>query len=200
MPRSGPFDALRPIRRQSWLIGLVVATGCAHSQSDLQNPLARRLVSADVGAVQSTNPPEPKHSDRATKDTTVRLAASQPGQSNEARIENDRSGPLPPALEGSPRVWHSDQPPLPATSLPSDSDEATLDAIAATGKPLTLPEAIDLAFRSQPRLRAQLENIAQARGRNRSRSRRSCRLSPAVMTWGDTASEREAHPSRSESP
>ena len=51
-----------------------------------------------------------------------------------------------------------------STSLPSDSDEATLDAIAATGKPLTLPEAIDLAFRSQPRLRAQLESIAQARG------------------------------------
>ena len=45
-----------------------------------------------------------------------------------------------------------------------DSDEATLDAIAASGKPLTLPEAIDLAFRSQPRLRAQLESIAQARG------------------------------------
>ena len=58
----------------------------------------------------------------------------------------------------------SDRPPSPATSLPSDSDEATLDAIAATGKPLTLPEAIDLAFRLQPRLRAQLESIAQARG------------------------------------
>ena len=49
-------------------------------------------------------------------------------------------------------------------SLPSDSDEASLDAIAANGKPLTLAEAIDLAFRSQPRLRAQIESIAQARG------------------------------------
>jgi outer membrane protein TolC len=49
-------------------------------------------------------------------------------------------------------------------SLPGDSDEATLDAIAASGQPLTLPEAIDLAFRSQPRLRAQLESITQARG------------------------------------
>jgi outer membrane protein TolC len=52
----------------------------------------------------------------------------------------------------------------PATSLPSDSDEATLDAIAASGKSLTLLEAIDLAFRYQPRLRAQLESIDQARG------------------------------------
>ena len=91
-------------------------------------------------------------------------AASQPGQANEARTENDRSGPLPPALEGSPPRSNPEQPPSPATSLPSDSDEATLDAIAASGKPLTLPEAIDLAFRLQPRLRAQLESIAQARG------------------------------------
>jgi outer membrane protein TolC len=164
MPQSGPFDALRAIRRQCWLIGLVVATGCAHSQSDLQDRLARRVVPAEVGAVQSTSPPEPKSSDPAPRDTRVRLAASQPGQANEARIENDRSGPVPPALEGSPRGSDPDQPPSPATSLPSDSDEATLDAIAATGQPLTLPEAIHLAFRSQPRLRAQLESIAQARG------------------------------------
>src|SRR5262249_9343295 len=57
-----------------------------------------------------------------------------------------------------------DRPAPPATALPGDSDEAALDAIAATGNPLTLPESIDLAFRSQPRLRAQLESIAQARG------------------------------------
>ena len=91
-------------------------------------------------------------------------AASQPGQATEARTENDRAGPLPPAIEGPPRRSESDRPPSPGTSLPSDSDEATLEAIAASGKPLTLPEAIDLAFRSQPRLRAQLESIAQAQG------------------------------------
>jgi outer membrane protein TolC len=165
MPRSDADHGSRAIRRQSWLIGLVFTIGCAHSQSDLQNRLARRVVQADVGAVRSTSPPEPKTSDRATSDTRVRLAtASQPGQANEARIENDRSGPVPPALEGSPRRSDPDQPPSPATSLPSDSDVATLDAIAATGKPLTLPEATDLAFRLQPRLRAQLESIAQARG------------------------------------
>jgi outer membrane protein len=49
-------------------------------------------------------------------------------------------------------------------SLPSDSDVAALDAIAATGKTVTLAEAIALAFRCQPRLHAQLESIAQARG------------------------------------
>jgi outer membrane protein TolC len=48
--------------------------------------------------------------------------------------------------------------------LPGDSDEAALDAIAASGKPLTVTEAVDAAFRFQPKLRAQLEAIAQARG------------------------------------
>ena len=91
-------------------------------------------------------------------------APRNPVEGTEARTENDRSAPLPPAIEGPPRRSDSDRPSSPATSLPSDSDEATLDAIAATGKPLTLAEAIDLAFRSQPRLRAQLESIAQARG------------------------------------
>jgi outer membrane protein len=37
--------------------------------------------------------------------------------------------------------------------------------MAASGRPMTLPEAIGMAFRYQPRLRAQLEAIAQARGR-----------------------------------
>ena len=49
-------------------------------------------------------------------------------------------------------------------SLPSDSDDAALDAIAANGQPLALPDAIKYAFRLQPRLRAQLEVIAEARG------------------------------------
>jgi outer membrane protein TolC len=48
--------------------------------------------------------------------------------------------------------------------LPSDSDEAALDAIAASGKTITLAEAVKLAFRHQPRLHAQLESVAQARG------------------------------------
>ena len=57
-----------------------------------------------------------------------------------------------------------DRSPSPAISSARDPDEAALDAVAATGEPLALPEAIHLAFRYQPRLRAQLESIAQARG------------------------------------
>ena len=52
-----------------------------------------------------------------------------------------------------------------ATGTSDDSGKFTLsDVPTRTGKPLTLPEAIELAYRSQPRLRAQLESIAQAQG------------------------------------
>ena len=150
---------------RSLLSGLVLATGCAHSQTDLQDQLARRIVPSATEPVPSANPVEDRTSVRPTADGRVRLAgASQPGQSIEARTGNDRTTPLPPAIVGPPRRSDSDRPSSPATSLPSDSDEATLDAIAANGKPLTLAGAIDLAYRSQPRLRAQLETIAQARG------------------------------------
>jgi outer membrane protein TolC len=58
---------------------------------------------------------------------------------------------LPPALEAAPPP-----PPRPPAMQPAEP---------AAGQPLTLPEAIGLAFRLQPRLRAQLESIAQASGR-----------------------------------
>jgi len=164
MRRPDPFDAFCAIRRQVWLIGLVLATGCAHSHTELQDNLARRVV-PDVDAPRQASQPQAKASDPAPTDANVQPAvASQPGQASEARTENDRSAPLPPALEGPPQRANSNRPPSPAVSLPSDSNEATLDAITATGKPLTVGEAVTLAFRYQPRLHAQLESIAQARG------------------------------------
>jgi outer membrane protein TolC len=162
MPRANRIQAFCG---GSLLSGLVLATGCAHSQTDLQDRLARRVVPSATEAVPTANPVEGRTSVRPTADGSVRLAGgSQPGPSTEARTGNDLSTSLPPAIAGPPLHTGSDRPSSPATSLPSDSDEATLNAIAANGKPLTLPEAIDLAYRAQPRLRAQLESIAQARG------------------------------------
>jgi outer membrane protein TolC len=162
MPRANRIQAFCG---RSLLSGLVLAMGCAHSQTDLQDRLTRRVVPTATEPVPSPNPVEATTSVRPTADGSVRLAgASQPGQGTEARTGNDRTTPLPPALAGPPHRSGSDPPSSPTTSLPSDSDEATLDAIAANGKPLTLPAAIGLAYRAQPRLRAQLENIAQARG------------------------------------
>jgi len=160
MPRSNPFHGFG---HQAWLIGLVLVTGCAQSRTDLQDTLARRVMPDEVTRGQSSSRGEGK-GDRATTDANVRPAvAPQPGQGAEARSDGDRSNPLPPAIGEPPRRGNSDRS-SPAPALPSDSDEAALDAIAASGKPLTLPEAIDMAFRFQPHLRAQLETINQARG------------------------------------
>ncbi len=160
MPRSNPSHGLR---RQAWLIGLVLVTGCAQSRTDLQDTLARRVMPDEVTSGQSTSRDEGK-GDRATTDANVRpAAAAQPGPGAQARSEGDRSSAIPPAIVEPPQRRNSDHS-SPAPSLPSDSDQATLEAIAASGKPLTVSEATDLAFRTQPRLRAQLETIAQARG------------------------------------
>ena len=178
MPRSNPSHGLR---RQAWLIGLVLVTGCAQSRTDLQDTLARRVIPDEVASGQSTSRGEGK-GDPATTDANVRPAAAaqpgpgaeartegdrsktvQPGPGAQARSEGDRSSAIPPAIVEPPQRRNSDHS-SPAPSLPSDSDQATLEAIAASGKPLTVSEAIDVAFRSQPRLRAQLETIDQARG------------------------------------
>jgi outer membrane protein TolC len=150
-------------RRQAWLIGLILTTGCAQSRSSLQDSLARRVMPGEFTTSQPTSRAEGKK-DQAKTDVKVKPAAApQPGQGAETRPEVDQSNPLPPAIGEPPRRANADQS-LPAPALPSDSDEAALDAIAASGKPLTLPEAIDMAFRFQPHLRAQLETINQARG------------------------------------
>ena len=84
--------------------------------------------------------------------------------------------PLP--LKRDPRPIGADRSAFAEPRLPPDSDEATLDAIAANGKPLTLPEAISLAFANQPRLRAQLETI----GRPGARADRILGV-PAARGW-----------------
>ena len=97
----------------------------------------------------------------------------------------------------------TDQPtPLPAATLPSvdriliasrqrvtprDSDDAALDAIAANGQPLALPDAIKLAFRFQPRLRASLRPSPKPAACSRSRSRHSCPWSRPIMMSASSA-------------
>src|SRR5208283_1498960 len=178
MPRSNPFHGFG---HRAWLIGLVLVTGCAQTRIDVQDRIARRVIPDEVASGQSTSRGEGK-GDRATTDPNVRPAAAaqpgpgtearsegdrsktvQPGPGAQARSEGDRSSAIPPAIVEPPQRRNSDHS-SPAPSLPSDSDQATLEAIAASGKPLTVSEAIDVAFRAQPRLRAQLETIDQARG------------------------------------
>ena len=165
MRRSGPCRAFREVFRQSWLIALTVAVGCAHLDSNLSDRLARRALPVEVEAERETSPPQENAHVRGTSDANVKPAvAVPPVQGSGAGTPNDRSSALPPALVGPPRRQDSDRAHPTAISLPNDSDEASLDEIAATGKPLTLPEAIKLAFRYQPRLRCSARDIAQARG------------------------------------
>jgi outer membrane protein TolC len=151
------------LRHQAWLIGMILATGCAQSKSILQDALARRVVPDNILTSQTTSRAEGK-ADPPKTDVKVKTAeATQPRQGPEARAGSDGARALPPAIREPPR-GPSSEVSSPVPSLPADSDEAALDAIAASGKPLTLPEAIETAFRFQPRLRAQLETINQARG------------------------------------
>jgi hypothetical protein len=109
MPRANP---IRAVYGKSLLIGLVVATGCVNSRTDLQDRLAQRVMPADVEVARPTSQPLLKASDRATTDAKVLPAvASQLGQGTEARTENGRSTPLPAALEGPPRGVEADRSP-----------------------------------------------------------------------------------------
>jgi outer membrane protein TolC len=162
MPR---WETLRALRGRAWLIGLLATAGCAHSQTDIQGRLASRFAPLGAGAASSPAETELTTSKRPTNDATVHPAvALQSKEPTEARAQNGQAVPLPPAITPPAPHRDSDRASTPANSLPSDSNEAALDAIAASGKPLSLSDAIRYAFRLQPRLRAQLEHIAQARG------------------------------------
>ena len=130
----------------------------------LSDRLARRTLPVDFAPIERRARLEGPLS-RGTSDANVQPAvAVPPVQGSGAGTPSDRSSALPPALVGPPRRQDSDRAHPTTISLPNDSDDATLDAISTNGKPVSLPEAIKLAFRHQPRLRAQLESISQARG------------------------------------
>jgi outer membrane protein TolC len=147
------------------VLALGVATGCAHSQSDLQNSLAQRVAAVEAGVDPSKSRSEISAAERNTKDTMVRPAAgSQQGQVTVTQTPADRAVPPLPLPATPPATASADSAGSTSATLPSDSDDTTLDAVVAGGRPLSLPEAIQMAFRLQPRLHAQLETIAQARG------------------------------------
>ena len=187
MTRSNTFSISRG---RSFLLALVLTSGCAHSTTDLRDSLDPRIKPVEGDAARPTSQPQSKASDSPRADAKVRPAAvSQPLPATAANKDEAQSTRLPAALDRPSALPDSNRPSTPAMSLPQDSDEASLDEIAATGKPVTLPEAIKLAFRYQPRLRAQVENVAQARGASRLYFRRSCQWSPRTTTSASIAWE-----------
>ena len=162
MPQRARSNA---VCRRALLFGLAVATGCAHSQAYLQDELSQRVTPIEAKETGSPSKAALSAVRRESKDAAVQPAAAlQPTELAHAPTQTDHKTPLPQAIIPPPRRVDSEQVPATAVSLPSDSDDAALDAIAADGRPLALPEAIKQAFRLQPRLRAQLEVIAEARG------------------------------------
>jgi outer membrane protein TolC len=146
-------------------MGLALVGGCAHSQSEVKERLAGRVAPVETGVNKSSSRTPAKVANQPATDANVQPAvASQPSQAVQRGAENSRSPALPPPIEFVPARAGSEQPAPEAALLPPDSDEAALDAIAANGKPVSLQDAISLSFAHQPRLRAQLETIRQARG------------------------------------
>ena len=118
-------------RGRSFLIALVLASGCAHSTTDLRDSLAERIMPVDAEVSRPTLQPQAKSSDRAPTDEKVQpAAASNPVQASADKNNDAQSAALPPALAGPSRPRESNQATAAAMPLPKDSDEATLDAIA----------------------------------------------------------------------
>jgi outer membrane protein TolC len=157
---------MEAVRRGVWVLALALATGCAHSQTDLQNSLTQRVVAVEAGVDQSKSRSEITAAERMTNDAMVQPAAgSQPGQATATQTPVDRSVPPLPLPATPPASANLGSVVSTSAALPADSDEAALEAVIASGQPLAVPEAIRMAFRFQPRLHAQLESIAQARGK-----------------------------------
>jgi outer membrane protein TolC len=168
MPLSDLFLHARARYRQPWVIGLVLISGCATWPTDYPEPEALKNTAAPAAAKSAESLAQPKSTDQATKDPAVRPAAvAQQGPGAGARSNRAQSAPLPPALSPAPPTpsptpgAESGRDPMAASSAPAPSGE---DTVAAGGKPMTVEEVINLAFRRQPSLRAQLELIEQARG------------------------------------
>jgi outer membrane protein TolC len=110
--------------------------GCSHERCSYQEGLAQRIL-------------PPANLDVREELPMPKKMAQEPSGESSAQ-----SGPPKPGDDADPKEGKR-----PAAVRPSEF------ASEAAGHPLTLAEAIDTAFRQQPRLRASLESIEQARGR-----------------------------------
>ena len=157
-------------------------------ETDLQDRLLDGCMPAEVDA-RPVDEPISGEGQRAGGDGREGAAGRWPRnqvKGPEARPESDRSNPLPPAIAEPPRAGDPDRSLVPHCLFPSDSDEAALDAIAANGKPLTLPEAIETGVSLSTPAACPARNHRQARGLAADRVlRRSCPSSPAITTSVD---------------
>jgi outer membrane protein len=147
---------VRPIR---FALAAVFATGCASSANLAPDHLAERICAPCASAIDSSRAtvakPEPATS------TVQREPGSQPVSLSRtitpvvASFDSPAEGPELPV-----KLPREDTGATPAINAPSGSAAAQP---AQVGQ-ITLPEAIETAFRMQPRLRVFLESITEAKG------------------------------------
>ena len=139
MPGFGTDRRSRASRLLSFAPAALLAGGCIRPRAEVRDPVDRPILKAEGRA--------------APADSMVRPAAAErPGGVPDQSI----LPPPEPIPTSSPRSIEPARPQPPA---------ADMMEVPAAGRPLTLPEAIALAYRLQPRLRAQLESISQAGSR-----------------------------------
>src|SRR5439155_20683841 len=136
------------------LAPLILGTGCSQTQTGTRKAVAEPATRAeqansghaDQRTARQTGETAP--ADKKVQPVALTTRAPAPTGADPARLE-----PLPASTLAIPRPPETASPPAP-----------TWAEVAPCGMTLTLPDAIALAFQRQPRLRAHLESIEQARG------------------------------------
>ncbi len=126
----------RPLRVGLNLLGFLLLAsplGCSHERPSYQEGLAQRIL-------------PPVNLDVREESPTVRKIVQEPSGGNKAQLEPPRAANDTGPQEG---------------KLPSPAQGSVVSC--GPTQTLTLAEAIDTAFRQQPRLRVYLESVEQAR-------------------------------------
>jgi outer membrane protein TolC len=155
------------LRRRLLCLGLALSLGCSSSSGPRPEIFAARILpSMETASAAPTRPernqttPESVDSDLPViKGVEIKLTAAP--RALIAERQQPTVTVLQARADGS--VEGAEQPPAAVTVL-EQPNQAPQEGVAA-GPPLTLNDAIALAFRLQPQLRASLESIQQARGR-----------------------------------
>jgi outer membrane protein TolC len=145
---------------------LTSAVGCSHEQYGDHEGLSQRILPPKSDVDQAPSAPENMIQETAGGKSARLGGPRTPDEVDAApvtlpalRVRTDAGGE-PARLGGSPTPDEVDAVPVTLPAL-----RVRTGASCETGQTLALPEAIALAFRLQPRLRASLESIQQAQGR-----------------------------------
>jgi outer membrane protein len=150
---NGPL----PLARLAGSGLLSLAAGCIGTGLSTSDTAAQRLPTPQFVAFQQTVPGGQAAPDALRLDVIPvgHLEADQPAGKQGKQEEADKSTAKQPKSQDKAPLERS-APPLAVTAD---------GGVSVRRQPLTLPEAIGLAFQFQPRLRAALESIEQAAGR-----------------------------------